>query len=92
MGSLTSENVIGIYHLMVTTSQNSVIVGSLLGDLHVQKNLSSTNRCRLRFCHSIKQKEYVDWKYTIFKDDFCKKTQVPYQTNRNECAFYTSVK
>ena len=90
MGSLTSENVIGFDHSMVTTSQNSVIVGSLLGDLHVQKNLSSTNRCRLRFCHSIKQKEYVDWKYTIFKDNFCKKTKVPYQTNRNEYAFYTS--
>ena len=90
MGSLTSENVIGFDHLMVTTSQNSVIVGSLLGDLHLQKNLSSTNRCRLRFCHSIKQKEYVDWKYTIFKDDFCKKTKAPYQTNRNEYAFYTS--
>lgn len=43
MGSLTSENVIGFSHFMVTTSQNSVIVGSLLGDLHVQKNLSSTN-------------------------------------------------
>lgn len=48
MGSLTSENVIGSYHcffVMVTDFQNSVIkgtLGSLLGDLHIQKNLSST--------------------------------------------------
>jgi len=90
VGSLTTRYFGFHYHLMVTTYQNSVIVGCLLGDLHVQKNLSSTNRCRLRFCHSIKQKEYVDWKYTIFKNDFCKKTQAPYQTNRNEYAFYTS--
>lgn len=90
MGSLTSENVIWIFYFMVTTIQNCVIVGGLLGDLHIQKTSSSTNRCRLRFCHSIKQKEYVDWKYTIFKNDFCKKTQAPRQTNRNEYAFYTS--
>ncbi len=90
MGSLTSENAKIIYHIMVTPFQNSVIVGSLLGDLHIQKNTSSTNRCRLRFCHSIKQKEYVNWKYSIFKDDFCGKTQPPYQTSRNEYAFYTS--
>jgi len=48
VGSLTSENVIGSYHcffVMVTDFQNSVIkgtLGSLLGDLHIQKNLSST--------------------------------------------------
>lgn len=52
---------------MITEYQNSVLVGSLLGDLHIQKSLSKVlPKCRLCFCHSLKQKEYVDWKYTIF--------------------------
>lgn len=75
---------------MITSVENAVIVGSLLGDLHLQKNSRKTSRCRLRFCHSVKQKEYVDWKYAIFKNDFCKTTKPPYQTKRQKYMFYTS--
>ena len=75
---------------MITGYQNSVIVGSLLGDLHIQKSLSKVMpKCRLRFCHSLEQKKYVDWKYTIFKNNFCKTTKSPYQTDRKEYLFYT---
>ena len=77
-------------YTMITSYENAVIVGSLLGDLHIQKNSGLTSRCRLRFCHSIKQKEYVDWKYAVFKKNFCKTTKLPYQTNRDEYLFYTS--
>lgn len=75
---------------MITEYSDAVIVGSLLGDLHIQKNKGLTNRCRLRFCHSIKQKEYVDWKYAVFKPNFCRTTKLPYQTDRDEYLFYTS--
>ena len=75
---------------MITGYQNSVIVGSLLGDLLIQKSFSKVMpKCRLRFCHSLKQKKYVDWKYTIFKNNFCKTTKSPYQTDRKEYLFYT---
>ena len=75
---------------MMNSIQKNVIIGSLLGDLHIQKNTGKTNRCRLRFCHSIKQKSYVDWKYAVFEKDFCKTTKLPYQTERKEYMFYTS--
>lgn len=75
---------------MINSYENAVIVGSLLGYLHIQKNSGLTGRCRLRFCHSIKQKEYVDWKYAVFQKNFCKTTKLPYQTNRDEYLFYTS--
>lgn len=76
---------------MITEYQNSVIVGSLLGDLHIQKSDSKvTPKCRLRFCHGLEQKKYVDWKYRIFQENFCKSTKSPYQTDRNEYLFYTT--
>lgn len=44
----------------VSRRQDALIVGGLLGDLHVQKTSASTERCRLRICHSVAQREYVD--------------------------------
>lgn len=79
---------------MVIQLQNAVIVGGLLGDMHIQKTTASTNRCRLRICHSIRQKEYVDWKYSVLVTPFCKKTKPPYRNDRRlttpEYMFYTS--
>jgi hypothetical protein len=67
-----------------------VIVGGLVGDLHVQKTTAATQRCRLRICHSLAQKEYVDWKYEQLKDPFCAKTKPPHETARSgEYVFYT---
>lgn len=43
---------------------NTLFIGTILGDGHVQKTQSQTEKCRLRFCHSLIQKEYVDWKYS----------------------------
>jgi hypothetical protein len=54
--------------------QNSVVVGGLLGDSHLQKNLSAIGNCRLRFSHTTKQKAYLEWKYECLKEDFCKTT------------------
>lgn len=78
-----------------TEKQTAVLIGGILGDLHIQKSPSTTGRCRLRFCHSVKQKEFVDWKYEVFKKDFCVKTKPPFvemrkNTSNNDYLFYTS--
>lgn len=57
-----------------TSREHAVIIGSLLGDGFMQRSTSLTNKSRLRFCHSIKQKEYVDWKRTSLTR-LCEKTQ-----------------
>jgi hypothetical protein len=79
---------------MVTRLQDAVIVGGLLGDTHIQKTTASTNKCRLRFCHSFRQKEYVDWKHGVLLTPFCKGTKPPYVANRRpttpEYMVYTS--
>ena len=44
---------------MLTPTQNSLIIGFLLGDAHMERN---GKNCRLRFKHGIRQKQYVQWK------------------------------
>jgi hypothetical protein len=46
---------------------NAFVIGGLLGDLHIQKIRASTQKSRLRFCHGIKQIEYIKWKYNLLK-------------------------
>lgn len=62
--------------------------------MHIQKTTASTNKCRLRICHSLRQKEYVDWKHSVLLNPFCKETKSPYVANRRpttpEYMFYTS--
>lgn len=53
MGSL-------FFHMQV----NTLFIGTILGDGHVQQTQSKTQKCRLRVSHSLAQKEYVDWKYS----------------------------
>ncbi|MEO8637697.1 MAG: LAGLIDADG endonuclease [Candidatus Taylorbacteria bacterium] len=50
--------------LSFTKRQQEIIVGSLLGDGHLVK---TTCGYAFRVNHSIKQKEYVDWKYRELK-------------------------
>lgn len=47
--------------------QKSVIIGSILGDGYI-RILSGRSNAFLEINHSIKAKEYVDWKYSILKD------------------------
>jgi hypothetical protein len=62
-----------------------------------KKTPATTEKCRLRFCHIVKQKEFVDWKYEVFKKDFCQKKKPPFveqrkdrEDSRNDYLFYTS--
>lgn len=48
----------------INSFQHSVIIGTILGDGHL---LKTTRGYCLRLNHSIKQKEYVDWKYSVLK-------------------------
>jgi hypothetical protein len=70
----------------LTDVQKSIIIGSLLGDGYM--------RCKrnayLQICHSIKQKMYVDWKYSFLKQ-YVKNKPKAYQGNgiRVGYRFYT---
>lgn len=53
--------------LSLSDLQKKVLIGSLMGDGCLIANSSNTNY-RLQIEHCSKQKEYVWWKYEIFKD------------------------
>ena len=61
---------------MMDTRKHQVLIGLLLGDLHIQKTDSNTGKCRLRLSHSLKQKSYTDWIYQVFID-WCVSTKPP---------------
>lgn len=48
----------------LSEEQKQVIFGCLLGDGYMRKKTNA----HLQITHSVKQSEYVDWKYKIFKD------------------------
>jgi hypothetical protein len=54
----------------LTWQQRSVIVGSVLGDGHLRK-IEGRKFAFLEIQHSVKAKEYCEWKYEILKD-ICK--------------------
>lgn len=56
-----------------TTTEHSIILGTLLGDGFLQKR---AQKARLRISHSLKQKEYVDWKYQKLLR-LCQRTSPP---------------
>lgn len=53
--------------LKLTKRQREIIVGTLLGDGHLEA-LPNKRVYRLKIEHSIKQKEYVDWLWSEFKE------------------------
>jgi|LakMenEpi03Aug12_release.lakeMendotaPanAssembly.Ray.scaffolds.fasta_scaffold463294_1 hypothetical protein len=57
-----------------SVEEKSFIMGTLLGDGHLQKH--GANSFRLKIAHSIKQKQYVEWKHDKLKR-FCTTTKGP---------------
>ncbi len=51
----------------LTQYQKSIIIGTLLGDGYVRK-IQGRKDAFLEINHSLKQKEYVDWKYRHLKN------------------------
>lgn len=58
--------------------KRAVLIGLLLGDLHLQKGDTRIGKCRMRISHQIEQKGYSDWIYNLFID-WCRKTKAPYK-------------
>ena len=51
--------------LKLTKAQKEILVGTLLGDGHLETQNGRTYRLKIE--HSINQKEYIDWLYSKFK-------------------------
>jgi hypothetical protein len=67
--------------LMLSKSQREILIGSLLGDAHLEKQ--STKIARLKIEHAIAQKDYVMWKYSQWKDWVLTPPQIKQKSNRN---------
>ena len=57
------------YDLVLSPFQKEILIGMMLGDLTAEKKNINSNT-RLHFKQSLKNKEYIDHLYEIFKD-FC---------------------
>lgn len=62
--------------------QQQLILGCVLGDGYLRKKTNA----HLQITHSIKQKEYVDWKYQILKDIVITPPKA-YQGNANRIGY-----
>lgn len=62
--------------------QQQLILGCVLGDGYMRKKTNA----HLQITHSIKQKEYVDWKYKILKD-FTSTSPKAYKGNANRIGY-----
>jgi len=67
--------------LQITAEQDQILVGGLLGDMHVEfRGLNS----RFKFRHGINQQEYVMWKYEKLKNLIPKPPQINLEKNRGK--------
>ncbi|MGH9857677.1 MAG: hypothetical protein ACRD4B_07535 [Acidobacteriota bacterium] len=57
----------------LNSSQQDILYGMILGDAYLQK--TGARNARLRVEHSLKQKEYVEWKYQELEHIFQSKPQ-----------------
>jgi len=62
-----STNIRKLKSLSLSDIEKAVTIGSILGDGNLSSNWSNTNY-RLKISHSIKQSEYILWKYEILKN------------------------
>lgn len=66
----------------LTEEQRSLVIGSLLGDGY----MSCKTHAYLKIGHSIKQKDYVDWKYS-FLSPFVRTKPLSYRGNGNRIGY-----
>lgn len=69
----------------LTQLQKSLIIGSILGDGYV-RIMPGRKDAFLEVNHSIKAKEYVDWKYSVLKN-ICKSGPRERDTNEGRVAY-----
>ncbi|TSC91615.1 MAG: homing endonuclease [Parcubacteria group bacterium Licking1014_17] len=51
--------------MLLTATQKAILIGTMLGDGHLEQNGKGV---RLKVDHGMAQKEYVLWKYEVFKN------------------------
>lgn len=66
---------------------NALIIGAVLGDAHIQKTQSKTEKCRLRIAHGKDQEFYVYYKYQQLMH-FCP-SEPKYDKGNQTWHFYT---
>ena len=71
--------------MLLTKKQKEILIGTMLGDGHLEKN---GRGARLRVDHTLKQDDYVHWKYTEFKDFATAKPRVIRSFHKNSKKFY----
>ena len=74
-------------------NEKAIIVGSILGDGHIQQmalsNQRTVEKYRLRVAHTKEHFDYLDWKHQQLKR-LCSQTKPPYPENNTDmCLFYT---
>jgi hypothetical protein len=89
MGKINNNDKLSKQLLPLTETEESVLLGTLLGDGHLQKKGPTSSR--LKIGHSIKQQGYVMWKYNKLKR-LCQTVKPPEITDGEnpEIGFYTS--
>ena len=63
-------------NITLSQDEQQIIYGGLLGDATLRKKQNS-----IRFCQSVKQKEYLKWKYSFFNANVSEITIQQYQAN-----------
>lgn len=63
----------------MTQKQKNLLIGMILGDAYLQK--TGKQNARIRLEHSIKQREYLNWKVSLLKNYFQSNTQILKRTN-----------
>lgn len=66
--------------LKLTKKQKEILVGLILGDGHLE-TLNNGKTYRLKVEHSLKQREYLNWLYSNFKDWINKAPEVRKRTS-----------
>lgn len=73
----------------LTQLQKAVVIGSMLGDGYIRK-IKGRKNAFLEINHSFKQKEYVDWKYSVLENLTKSKPKMRLgKANRIAYRFYT---
>jgi len=79
-------------HSPITPRQEAIILGNILGDGHLQL-APNGKKTRLRFNHSMKQAQYVEWQYNEL-DWLCSNVSRPKEVIEKDkysiCRAYTS--
>lgn len=68
--------------LKLTTYQHEVLVGTILGDAHL--NTHNGKHYSLKILHGLSQKVYTDWLYNVFRDWVRTPPQVKNQKTRGK--------